>query len=80
LFVTYIVVKLALQAVVQECNRMAYDAETQAKATFLKSRIAELEMEFSRGVIDEETYKARAAGILSELGTSSEAGAQPGGA
>ena len=79
MFVTYIVVKLALQAVVEECNRMAAEVETQAKAAFIKSRIAELEMDFSRGAIDEETYKARAAGILSELGTSSEASVEVGG-
>jgi hypothetical protein len=72
-------VKLALQAVVEECNRMASDVEAQAKAAFLKSRIAELEMEFAKGAIDEETYKARAAGILSDLGPSGEGSVNLGG-
>ncbi|HEV2390240.1 MAG TPA: hypothetical protein VGS04_05900 [Nitrososphaerales archaeon] len=66
-FVTYIVVKLALKAVVDECNRMALEAETQAQAAYVKSRIAQLEIDFARGTIDEKTYTARAAEILGEL-------------
>jgi hypothetical protein len=76
LFVIYIVVKLALRALVDECNRMALEAETQAQAALIKSRIAQLEMDFSKGVIDEKTYTSRAAEILGELRPSSESGLQ----
>ena len=79
MFVTYIVVKLALQAVLDECNRMAAEAETQAQAALLKSRIAQLEMDFAKGAIDEETYTSKAAEILGGLGHSSESGLQIGG-
>ena len=67
MFVTYIVVKIALKAVLDECNRMAAEAETQAEAALLKSRIAELEMDFANGAIDEKTYTSKAAEILGEL-------------
>lgn len=76
MFVTYIVVKLALQAVVDECNRLVSEAETQAQASLLKSRIAQLEMDFAKGTIDEKTYTTRASDILSELEPSSEGGVQ----
>jgi hypothetical protein len=74
MFVTYIVVKLALQAVVDECNRMESEIETQAQAAYIKSRVAQLEMDFAQGKIDEETYTAMAAGILKEVSPSSEGG------
>jgi hypothetical protein len=64
---TYFIVKLALRAVVDECNRLAAEAETQAQATYIKSRIAQLELEFAQGKIDQETYAAMASEILSGL-------------
>lgn len=76
MFVTYIVVRLALQAVLDECNRMAAEAETQAQAALLKSRIAQLEMDFAKGAIDEETYTSKAAQILGELAPSGNSGLQ----
>ena len=76
MFVTYIVVRLALQAVLDECNRMAAEAENQGQAALLKSRIAQLEMDFAKGAIDEETYTSRAAQILSELPPSGNLGLQ----
>ena len=69
-------VKLALQAVLDECNRMAAQAETQAQAALIKSRIAQLEMDFAKGTIDEKTYTSKAAEILGELRPSSSGGLQ----
>ena len=74
MFVTYIVVKLALQAVLDECNRLASEAETQAQASLLKSRIAQLEMDFANGKIDEKAYTALASDILRELPPASDDG------
>jgi hypothetical protein len=67
LFVTYLVMKIALQAIVDECNRLAAEAETQAQAALLKSRVAQLEMDLASGKIDEEAYAALASAILAEL-------------
>jgi hypothetical protein len=74
MFVTYIVVKLALQSVVDECNRMALEIDTQAQAAYVKSRVAQLEMDFAQGKIDAETYTAMAADILKEVSPSSQGG------
>ena len=76
---TYIVMKIALQAVLDECNRMAALEENMALAGSLKGRIANLEMEFNSGAIDAATYERRAAEILEDLKQLSNAGLQPGG-
>jgi hypothetical protein len=61
------VMTIALQAIVDAYNRIAAEAETQAQAGLLKSRIAQLEMDLASGKIDEETYTALASAILAEL-------------
>jgi len=74
MIVTYLVVKLALQAIVDEANRLAAEAEAQERASYLKSRVAQLEMDLATGAIDEKTYTAKASEILNELQPSPEAG------
>lgn len=69
---TYFIVKLAMQAIVDECNRLAAQAETQAQAGLLKSRIAQLEMDLASGAIDEKTYTTLASRILEELNPSKD--------
>jgi hypothetical protein len=59
--------KIALQAVLDECNKMAVELDAQQQAGSLKSRIASLEMEFASGAIDAKTYELRGAEILDEL-------------
>ena len=76
---TYLVMKIALQAVLEECNRMAAMAEGRELAGGLKERIAALEIDFSSGAIDAATYERRAAEILEELKQLSAGGLQPGG-
>jgi hypothetical protein len=79
MIVTYLIVKLTLQAIVDECNRLAAEAETRERASYLKSRIAQLEMDLATGAIDEKTYTAKASEILNELGPSPEGGIELGG-
>ena len=64
---TYLVVKIALKAVVDECNRLAAEAEKQAEADLLKARIAQLEVDLARGAIDQSTYTELASKILAEV-------------
>ena len=59
--------KIALKAVVDECNRLAAEAEAQAEAALLKARIAQLEMDYASGKIDEKTYSDQASEILRGL-------------
>ena len=76
---TYLIVKLALQAIVNEANRLGAEAETRERASYLKSRIAQLEMDLATGAIDEKTYTARASELLNELRPSPEGGLELGG-
>jgi hypothetical protein len=64
---TYFILKIALRAVVDECNKIAVEAETQAQAAQIKARIAQLELEFAQGKIDQGTYTAMASEILRGL-------------
>ncbi len=59
MIIEYLVMKLALQAVVDECNRLALVQESQERVGFLKSRIARLEVAYDSGLIDgEESFPA----------------------
>ena len=52
MIIEYLVMKLALQAVVDECNRMALVQESQERVGFLRSGIARLEVAYESGLID----------------------------
>ena len=59
--------KLTLQAVVDECNRIAVEVESHERARYLKSRIASLDLDYANGAITEEEYSRRGSEILNEL-------------
>jgi len=67
MIIEYLVMKLAFQAVVDECNRMALEQESQERVRFLKSRIARLEVAYDSGLIDGEEYGRQSQEILDEL-------------
>jgi len=69
---TYFILKLTFQAILEESNRLAAEAETSERATWLKSRVVQLDIDFSTGVIDEEEYGKQQAEILEELRRLSE--------
>jgi len=51
---TYFILKLTFQAILEECNRLANEAENTERARWLKSKVVQLDIDFSTGVIDEE--------------------------
>ena len=59
--------KLTFQAILEECNRIAIEADKSDRARCLKSKVVQLDMDFSTGAIDEEEYGKRQAEILEEL-------------
>ena len=67
MFITYFITKLTLQAVVEECNRMAMEAETHERARYLKAKVAQLDIDFANGSITEEEYTRRGSEVLDEL-------------
>ncbi|TLY13877.1 MAG: hypothetical protein E6K86_09250 [Thaumarchaeota archaeon] len=57
MIIEYLVMKLALQAVVDECNRMALMQESQERVGFLRSGIARLEVAYESRLIDGVEYE-----------------------
>jgi hypothetical protein len=54
---------------------MAEEAGNSERAGWLKSRVVQLDIDFSTGVIDEEEYGKRQSEILEELGRLSKGSA-----
>lgn len=51
----------------QECNRLASEAANGERARWLKSKVVQLDIDFSTGEIDEEEYARKQSEILEEL-------------
>lgn len=67
MIVTYFLLKITFQAIVDECNRMAAEAEKGEHARYLKSRVVQLDIDYGTGVIDEDEYARKQSEILDEL-------------
>ena len=59
--------KLALEGVLKECNRMASEYELQNQKQLLKSKLLRLEMDFQSGIIDNKTYQNLQSQILKNI-------------
>ena len=64
---TYFILKLTFQAILQECNRMAQEAENSERGRMLKARIVQLDIDYQNGRISDEEYGMRQSQILEEL-------------
>jgi hypothetical protein len=67
MFVTYFITKLTLQAIVEECNRVAMEADAHERARYLKAKVAQLDIDFANGTITEEEYTRLGSEVLDEL-------------
>ncbi|HWY33357.1 MAG TPA: gas vesicle protein GvpG [Nitrosopumilaceae archaeon] len=72
IFITYLIVKLTLDTILKECNRIATEQISQEHIRLIKSRLMRLNLEYQSGVIDEETYHKNEAEILKDLNSISE--------
>ena len=62
------ILKLALEGISQDINEEARTQEIHQKERHFKSRLSQLEIDYTTGVIDKETYDKRESDIMSELG------------
>ena len=67
LMVTYFILKLTFQAIMEECNRMANEAQNAELARSLKSKVVQLDIDFTTGAIDEDEYAKKQTEIVGEL-------------
>ncbi|OLC37046.1 MAG: hypothetical protein AUH84_00090 [Thaumarchaeota archaeon 13_1_40CM_4_38_7] len=59
--------KLTFESILNECNRLAQEGQALEQATWLKSRLVKIRVDYENGVIDEKTYHKKELEILDEL-------------
>jgi hypothetical protein len=62
-----IIMKLALDAIMQHCNSLAYEQEVREQARQLKTRLLKLMAAYEAGEIDQKTYSEQEAEIMASL-------------
>ena len=61
------VLKLAFAGILKECNRLALEQQLREHNLYLKDKLAQLEINYQKGVIDMDTYTKRQSEILQEI-------------
>jgi len=59
--------KLTLDAVVKECNRMVFEEQNKALIKDLKSKLFQIQVDFESGKISQDVYSKRESEIISQL-------------
>lgn len=62
-----IITKLALDAIMQYCNSLAYEQELREQARQLKARLLKLMADYEAGAIDQKIYSEQEAEIMASL-------------
>lgn len=68
MLITYLILKLTLQSVLNECNRLAGEQQSREQITWLKSKLLKLRLDYERGKITAEEFNAMQSEILKSLG------------
>ena len=67
MLITFLIMKLTFGAIMNECNRLALEADRADRARWIKSRLIRLRTDYENGLIDDKTYAAREEEILKDL-------------
>lgn len=67
MIITYFIMKLTFQSILNECNRLAVEADKAERARLIKTRLIRLQTDYEKGIIDDKTYAAKEAEILKDL-------------
>ncbi len=67
MIITYLILKLTLQSILNECNRLAGEQQSKDQVLAMKSKLLNLRLEFEKGLISEDTYNIKQAEILKDL-------------
>ncbi|HKU33414.1 MAG TPA: hypothetical protein VJR22_06175 [Candidatus Nitrosotalea sp.] len=68
MIITYLILKLTLQSILNECNRLAGEQQSKEQIRSLKSRLLKIRLEYEKGTISDEEYNNMQADILKSLG------------
>lgn len=67
MLITFLIMKLTFGSILNECNRLALEADSRERARWIKSRLVRLRTEYERGAINDATYAEKEAEILNDL-------------
>jgi hypothetical protein len=67
MIITYLVLKLTFQSILNECNRLAAEQESKEQIRWLKSKLLNIRLDYEKGVIDEVTFVKTQDKILKDL-------------
>ena len=68
MIITGFILKLTLESILNECNRVAAEQQSKDQIRWLKSRLLNLRLEYEKGIIDEVTFNKMQVDILKDLG------------
>ena len=59
--------KLTFSAIVNECNRLALEADKAERSRLIKTKLIRLRTDYEKGIIDDKAYVAGEEEILKDL-------------
>jgi hypothetical protein len=62
-----IILKLTLDAIMQQCNSLSHEQELREQARVLKTKLLKLMSDYEAGAIDQKTYSEQEAEIMASL-------------
>ena len=65
--IEFLVLKLALDGIVQQSKEELQEYSLQEKRRYVKSQLSQLIVDYETGIIDKDTFKKRESEILSNL-------------
>jgi len=67
MLITFLILKLTLESILNECNKLAAEQQSKDQVRWLKSRLFKIRLEYEKGIINEETYNKMQAEVLKNL-------------
>ena len=67
MIITFLILKLTFESILNECNRLALEQQSREQLRELKSRLIQMQLDYEKGLIDKETYSQEESRILKEL-------------
>ena|GEM_PF-1092658 len=67
MIITFLIMKLTFGSILNECNKLALEANKAERARWIKTRLIRLRMDYEKGIIDLNTYAVREQEILNDL-------------
>ena len=67
MLITFLILKLTFESILNECNRLAAEQQSKEQIKWLKSRLLKIRLDYENGLIDEQSYNEMQSDILNDL-------------